>query len=1078
MKDFNIVFGGFGSGKTYEIMKRVKLSAEALAKRKAKGVCGRVYVLVPDQYTLAVERLYMSSLGEKLMVYVRVFSFKRFCLLALRQSGRESDVSLTDVGRNILALQAVDSVSPGFEYYPKGYKNIKFTSLLCDIFRNLKSRGVSPEYFYEVGKTAEDKKITDIALAYGAYTGLFSEEYFDPDDLHLSAAEEIEKDGVFSDAEVFVDGFKTFNAKEREVMLSLYKSGAAVTVSALSDGKFRAESDSPMWGVEKNERQLISKIKKCGGKINATVLSDGKRFVTEDLAFLAKNIFEEDAKLYEKTPENISVYRASDLFDEVEYAASQISKLIREGYSYSDIAVTARDIDTYSGIIEPVFSEYGIPVFYHKKTPVKQKSPMTFILSVISACVDGYNNENILSAFKTGFLTDDADAVSLLERYFYKWPYAAKDFARPFTKSPSGFITEKMKEEEIAADKEKLEKLNALREYFVKTVSVFAAAGKRNTVRNYAKALYEVMTFVNMPEKIEKIADFYRDFDEHALYAEQLRVYDLIIKMLDETVFVSGDCEISAEDFRSVFLSAAENTDIAILPTSLDRVVAGTVAMIPFMSQKTVFILGCSDRTFPREVEGDALFSEKELELLASKDIELGKTLDEKVNYEKFLFSLASSAASEKCFLSHPLKGLGTDAAGEYLTRILKIFPSLKVKMPPSVVGYSGEEERIVNDRTAFSFYSKTASKAVAEYLSDTSFAPFLENKEDGKETISPENSERLFGKDIYLSPSNTDKYAKCPYSFFLEYGLKIKPDERAELSSRELGNIVHKGLEKLLGTAEKDPENISRLISEFEKEELEFLFGNTPVSDNFKAHFRNIMKKLERTLRRLVEEKGRSSFETFAFEKRVGRGKDDIPTVVLPLSSGSVAMGGIADRIDVFHGEKGDWFRVLDYKTGDKKYDEKKIEIGIDMQLLMYLCAIVESRGNALPAGVSYIRANPKPVLVSRYAAEAVLEKAIKDGYGKKGLGITVADKEVLTALDSNNAHSQNPELFGTEEIGEEELRAKFSAVKRTLSSFGERIRSGDISKTLPDLKNEDPCKYCGYKKFCEKAKEENEDA
>ena len=95
---------------------------------------------------------------------------------------------------------------------------------------------------------------------------------------------------------------------------------------------------------------------------------------------------------------------------------------------------------------------------------------MTFILSVISSFVDGYNNENILSAFKTGFITDDADSVSLLERYFYKWPYAAKDFARPFTKSPSGFITEKMKEEEIAADKEKLEKLNGLRERFVETV--------------------------------------------------------------------------------------------------------------------------------------------------------------------------------------------------------------------------------------------------------------------------------------------------------------------------------------------------------------------------------------------------------------------------------------------------------------------------------------------------------------------------------------------------------------------------------------------------------------------------------
>ena len=1083
MKDFNIVFGGFGSGKTYEIMNRVKNSAKNLSEKKAKGVCGKVYVLVPDQYTLAVEKLYMSALGEKLMVFVRVFSFKRFCRLALRQCGRENDVTVSDVGRNILALQAVDSVCGGFEFYPKGYKNVRFAGLLCEIFRNLKSRGISPEYFYEVGRSSENKKITDIAMAYGAYSGLFSDDYSDPDDLHISAAEEIEKGGNFAEAEIFVDQFKTFNAKERAVILALYGSGANVTVSALSDGKFRAGKDSPMWGVEKNELQLVAKIRKAGGRINAVSLPGFPRFETEDISHLAKNMFAEVPAAYEKRPENVSVYRASDLFDEAEHAAAEISKLVRAGYSYSDIAVTARDIDVYSGVMEPVFEEYGIPVFYHKKTPVKQKSPMTFILSVISVCAEGFSSENILSAFKTGFLVDNSDDVSLLERYFYKWPYAAKDFARPFVKSPSGFFTDRMKREDIEKDAEKLAKLNELREYFVRAASLFSAAGKRNTVRNYAKALYDVMTFVNMPDKIEKTADFYRDFEEHALYAEQLRVYDMIIKMLDETVLVSGDREISVEDFRSVFVTAAENTDIAILPTSLDRVVAGTVAMIPFLSQKAVFILGCADRSFPRETEGDALFTERELELLSEKDIELGKTLDEKVNYEKFLFSLAVSAAREKCFVSYPLKGLGTDAASEFVGRICEIFPKLEVEAPPSVAGYDNAEDRIVNDRTAFSFYSKTASKTVADYLSETPFSAFLKEKENGEERLSRENAERLFGGNIYLSPSNTNAYAKCPYGFFIEYGLKIKPENRAELGFAEFGNIIHKGLEKLFVKAENDPGNIPSLVAEFEKEELAFLFRGDRVSDSFRAHFGNVMKKLERILTRLTAEHKRSSFETFACEKRVGRNPGDIPSVVLPLSSGSVSMGGVADRIDVFHGEEGNFFRILDYKTkaDGKIFSDEYISAGMDMQLLMYLCAVVENFEKALPAGVSYIKANSRPVPVSRTDAEAKKLAALKNEECPKKQGITLDNAEVIAALDENNRYSSAPELYGTEKISGEALEEKCRAVKETLRSFGERIKSGDFPKKIPDIKfenNDHPCEHCNYRNYCKKAKGGNENA
>ena len=56
----------------------------------------------------------------------------------------------------------------------------------------------------------------------------------------------------------------------------------------------------------------------------------------------------------------VSLYRADSIFHETEYAAAEILSLVRTGrYRFRDIAVTARDLDSYSAAIENVFERYG-----------------------------------------------------------------------------------------------------------------------------------------------------------------------------------------------------------------------------------------------------------------------------------------------------------------------------------------------------------------------------------------------------------------------------------------------------------------------------------------------------------------------------------------------------------------------------------------------------------------------------------------------------------------------------------------------------------------------------------------------
>lgn len=1069
MKKFAVIYGKCGSGKTTEAAQRVKKLAE---ERRESGISdfeNRIYVLVPDQYTLAEEKFYMSLLGPELMVYVRIYSFKRFCRLLLDRISRVPDAVLGKVGRKVLALEAVKTVCPSFEYYPQGYKNIKFVNLVTDTFRMLKSRGVSAEEFLKISEAENNGKLSDIARSYAAYESLFMGEYFDPDDLYTLASKAILASGIMKNTAVFADQFKTFNANERSVLAALYESGTDVTVTCLGKENLSFEPENPLWGVFENVSRLFGRITKIGGKIDYTVMPEPVRFKTDDVRFLSENLFAENKAVFENEPKNIRIYRASDLFDEVTDAAAEISELVKNGYRYSDIAVVARDIDTYAGIISPVFEEYGIPVFYHRKTPLKQKSPVTFITAVLSAALNGYSAENVLTAYKTGFLSADENAVLLLENYFAKWKYAAAGFSRPFIKSPSGFGSEKTNEE----DEKKLEIINNLREYFTEVVAKITAAGRKNTVKNYAAAVYEVMSFVKMADKISETASFYRDFDEHSLYSEQLQVYDAVINMLDEMVFVCGEKTVTLEDFYDVVCSAAEESDIAILPTSVDRVVTGTVAMFPFMSPKAVFVLGCAEYSFPREISEDRLFTDEEIiSLEENYGLEIGDTVSRKINYEKFLFTLAASSASEKCFFSYPLKGLASSIESSYLAEVRKIFPLLKTAECPLQSGFSDRENRIRNPRTAFEFYSRTRSEEVKKLLDNTEYADFISKGFSDRQSLSEKNAEALFGKNIVLSYSKADKFSECPFSYFIRYGLGIFPERQAEMKSLEFGNLIHKGLEKLLPAALDKDVDLNGKIEEFAREELENLLSGDDATGMFFANYQNIIKKLRRILFSFRKEAETSSFETVARELPVSDEKGACPPVRLPLSDGStVTMNGVIDRVDVFKNGEKNYYRIIDYKTGFKKFSRENVFNGIDMQLPMYLYSVLQSDENALPAGVSYIIANPSVVKVKRGEGKNEAEKELSKKNCRSGL--ILSDKAVINALDRKNEYAGKPNLDGAKAVSAEEFEALFKSVNASLTAIGENLKKGRIPKSPLVYKDIDGCKYCDWKNFCQNKQE-----
>ena len=57
---------------------------------------------------------------------------------------------------------------------------------------------------------------------------------------------------------------------------------------------------------------------------------------------------------------------------------------------------------------------------------------------------------------------------------------------------------------------------------------------------------------------------------------------------------------------------------------------------------------------------------------------------------------------------------------------------------------------------------------------------------------IKKENLEKLYGNTLSTSISRLEKYRSCPFSYYLQYGLKIKEKEQLKIQTFNTGYLKH----------------------------------------------------------------------------------------------------------------------------------------------------------------------------------------------------------------------------------------------------------------------------------------------
>ena len=335
-------------------------------------------------------------------------------------------------------------------------------------------------------------------------------------------------------------------------------------------------------------------------------------------------------------------------------------------------------------------------------------------------------------------------------------------------------------------------------------------------------------------------------------------------------------------------------------------------------------------------------------------------------------------------------------------------------------------------------------------------------------------------------SISKLEKYMSCPFSYFLQYVLKLKEKEELKVQSFDTGSFMHEVINsffeevnysdnKLRDITEDGIEQIvNKIINEKLLQDNNYIFTAT---EKYKLLVQRLKRIITKSLKYIIQSIVQSEFKLEGTEVEFGE-KGKYKPIILDLENGKkVEITGKIDRIDIAKDEKNTFVRIIDYKSSVKNLDFGNVYAGLQLQLITYLDAVCKLE-DFVPAGILYFNLLEQLISSNKKLSEEEIEKKIKNNFKMKGL--ILADVKVAKMQD-RNLESGNSEIIpayidktGTLSpkkssiASKEEFYKLQSYINKTIKEIAKEIFNGNM-ELKPFYKNKKtPCEYCSYKSMC----------
>ena len=1077
-----LILGPAGSGKTSYI-------TNAIRSKVVAGE-GSIVMIVPEQYSFEAERELCAVCGDSLSLYAEVLSFSRLAVRVFQEVGTGGRISLDNGGRLLCMSLAVNQLGSKLKLYKSAKNKSELQLSLLQTVTELKTACISSDDLYRAAELADpglSDKLCDLALCLEAYEAILSQGHADPSDRLIRLANTIEKSSLIKNGSIYVDGFTDFTAAEMLVLKSLFKVCPSITVCLTCDDIYG--NSEHFEASRKAANALLRLASECDIETGITNINT-KPQKTAPLLFFDEKLYSYTSDVHDNLNNCIRIIKADNLRTECEMAASKCIELVREtGCRYRDIAVAVRGFSSYSATLDEAFRFYGVPLFIAKTGSILQKPIPALIASAFEIIQGGWDEDAVLSYLKTGLTGLSQEDCDVLENYITLWSVRGSMWTRkkPWKQHPTGFGIEFDDE-----SRDLLERINMLKGSLSAPLIDLSEKGKlANTATEQAKVLSDFLMFIKLPETLDRKAADLSKKGLDLLSAEYVQLWDIIVNSLEQSAAILGETPMTQEQFSKLFLQTLSQYDVSVIPVSSDSVSAGDMDRMRRRHIKHLIILGASDDRLPQIQAGSGLFSAEERDELNGLGITLGGGTDE-LSRELTLIYNCITLPSDTLTISYSsYDASGAQSRPSFLITRAKllfcleeeVFDLSKARLQSYTPAFSlaanalnGENE---NAKIAYAYFSGYETE-------NNKLNTLNELAKLRRGSLSSEAVTALYGEKLRLSPSRTDAYFSCQFSYFLRYGLKLNEKERAGFEAPELGSFVHYVLEntareisKASGFKKTDAEMIKLTVDQYIGFYIaEKLNDFEDKSPRFVYLFNRLRPSVHRIVADMVRELSKSDFEPLDFELDFMSG-GSLPPVHLSDGNNELFINGIADRVDgYFHDDKL-YLRIIDYKTGKKSFSLTDIWYGMGLQMLLYLFALEQEgkeRYNAeiVPAGVLYIPAKDSIISASGDMPDEELAKEKTKTLKRSGL--ILDNLEIIRAMENSESPEYIPVNFKKDgsidsenTADSEKFKALHAHVDRRLLELSENLRNGNID-AVPYYKGEqeNACLYCPYVSVC----------
>lgn len=451
-----LLIGPAGAGKTRRCL-------QALRDCERAGEAG--FLIVPDQFTYAADRLLLEEGALPGTRHVRVLSFRRLARWLAAQT-EPVPALISEEGRRLI-LQAIlhELPPPQLGPFERVHRMPGFVAALAETVAEVKGiagsdaagalerAGAEGDPAASAGQRAgAGAKASALAAVLRAYdAALASAGLRDPGDWIQALAAALRRGlGPPLPARLWIDGFMSFTPEERALLPALAGRSGETTITLCADGDdarslldrarqaadFGAQASSALLAPTVRETlrrpQFLPTLRTAlwlqawlpDLRVETLPAPAGRFEPAGELARLESALFAaapdapaRPAGQDTRSAPAVSLRVSATPYHEVVSWARLIDARVRlrAAYRYRDWAILVRDLDAYRPLVRDVFGRYGIPVYLDQRRDAAAHPLVRLHLTLLHLASRGWTRELVMELLRNPLLGVPLEAADRIE---------------------------------------------------------------------------------------------------------------------------------------------------------------------------------------------------------------------------------------------------------------------------------------------------------------------------------------------------------------------------------------------------------------------------------------------------------------------------------------------------------------------------------------------------------------------------------------------------------------------------------------------------------------------------------------